>query len=145
MRYTIANNLKLKDIEGKVNQKFYDRLIEKKAPAREEDIELQKSMIRTICKTDEEEEVKRLLNNMAPYLRNKVRPFLFMVGEKEKIRSEIVTAINRMMIKSKVTPSLATITLEVSVSGDTLQIDQTNVTINIDDTNPIESFEQPES
>lgn len=32
MRYIIDNNLKLKDIEGIVNQKAYDRLIEKKAP-----------------------------------------------------------------------------------------------------------------
>ena len=33
MRYIIANNLKIKNIEGTINQKSYDRLIEKKAPA----------------------------------------------------------------------------------------------------------------
>lgn len=33
MIYIIAKNLKLKDIEGIVNQKVYDRLIEKKALA----------------------------------------------------------------------------------------------------------------
>lgn len=73
MRYIIAKNIKLKAIEGIVNQKVYDRLIEKKALAREEDIELEKSMLRIICKIDDEEEIKRLLNNLAPYLRNKVR------------------------------------------------------------------------
>ena len=29
VRYIIANNMKLKDIEGTMNQKFYERLIEK--------------------------------------------------------------------------------------------------------------------
>ena len=40
MRYIIENNMTFKDFEGIVNQKVYDRLIEKKAPAREEDLEL---------------------------------------------------------------------------------------------------------
>ena len=82
---------------------------------------------------------------MAPYLRNKVRPFLFMVGEKHKIRNEIATTINEMMKKSKVKPSPTPKTSKVPVSGDTMQIDQTNITINIDDTNPFDSFEQPKS
>ena len=54
-RYIMANNLKLKDIKGTVNQKFYEKLIEKKAPTREEDFNLQKSMLRTICKTNDNE------------------------------------------------------------------------------------------
>lgn len=106
MRYIIANNLKLKDVEGTMNQKVYDIPIEKKAPAREEDIEIQNSMIRKIFKTNDEEEIKRLLKNLAPYLRNKVRPFLFMVGEKEKIRSETMGAISQMLIESKANPKL---------------------------------------
>ena len=77
-------------------------------------------MIRTICKIDDEEEVKKLLNNLAPCLKNKVRPFLFMVGEKEKIRSEMTMPISQMMIESKATPSLSPRTLEVSLSGDTM-------------------------
>ena len=85
VRYIISTKLKLKNIEGVVSQKVYDRLIEKKALAREEDLELQKSMIRTICKIDNEEEIEKLMNNLAPYLRNKVRPFLFMMGEKENL------------------------------------------------------------
>ena len=40
MRYIIANNLKLKDIGSTINPRVYDRLIEKKAPSQEEDIEL---------------------------------------------------------------------------------------------------------
>lgn len=40
MRYMIANNLKLEDIEGIVNQKVCVRLIEKKALAQEEDMKL---------------------------------------------------------------------------------------------------------
>ena len=77
MRYIIENNLKLKDIEGIVNQKFYDRLIEKKAPTREEDLEVHNSMLRTICKANEKEEIKKLLNNLASYLINNVRPFFY--------------------------------------------------------------------
>ena len=69
MRYIIDNNLKLKDIEDMVKKKIYDKLIEKKEPTREEDIEIWKSMIRTICKIYDEEEVKRFLNNIAPNLR----------------------------------------------------------------------------
>ena len=71
IRYIISNKLKLKDIEGVVNQKVYERLIEKKAPAREEDLEFWKFVIRTICKIDNEEEIKNLMNNLVPYLRNK--------------------------------------------------------------------------
>ena len=70
MRYIIANNIKLQDIKGVVNQKVYVKLIEKKAPKIEEDLELWKSMLRTICKTNEKEEIKRLLSNLAPYMRN---------------------------------------------------------------------------
>lgn len=126
MRYIIENNMKLKDIEGLVNQKVYERLVEKKALAREEDLELQKSILRTICnlrticKTGDEEEIKRLLNNLAPYLRNKVRPFLFMVGEKDKLRSETVAAISQMLTESKETSPPTPRTSEVSVSGDTM-------------------------
>ena len=46
MRYIIDNNLKLKDIEDMVNQKFYDKLIEMKEPSREQKIELWKSMMK---------------------------------------------------------------------------------------------------
>ena len=68
VRYIVANNIKLKDLESIINQKVYERLIQKKAPAREEYLELRKSMLRTICKTNDEEEIKRLLNNLEPYL-----------------------------------------------------------------------------
>lgn len=102
-------------------------------------------MIRIIYKIDDEEEVKRFLNNLAPYLINKVRPFLFMVSEKDKIRSETAAAISQMLTKSKAASSPTPRTLEVLVSGDIMEIDQTNVTINIDDTNPFESLEQPKS
>ena len=77
-------------------------------------------MLRTICKNDDEEEIKRLLNNLAPYLRNKVRPFLFMVGEKEKFRNETIVAISQMLIESKVASSPTTRTLGVSISGDAM-------------------------
>ena len=33
VRYIIANNIKIKDIEGTINHKVYDRLIVKKAPS----------------------------------------------------------------------------------------------------------------
>ena len=64
VRYKIVKNMKLKDIEGTINQNVYSRVIEKKVPTREEDIELQKSMIRTICKTDDEEEFRNLLRRL---------------------------------------------------------------------------------
>lgn len=98
-------------------------------------------MLRTICKTDDKEEIKRLINNLEPYLRNKERPFLFMVGEKDKIRSEIVVAISQLMKESKAASSLAPKTSKVLVSGDRMQIDQTNFTINIEDTNPSKSLD----
>ena len=98
-------------------------------------------MIRTIFKANNEEQVKRFLNNLAPYLINKVIPFIFMVGEKDKIRSETTVAISQMMAESKAAPSPSPITSKVIVSGDTMQIDETNVTINIGDTNPFESLE----
>ena len=63
VRYMILNNLKLEDIEGIVNQKVYDRLIAKKALVYEDDMELQKSMLRTMCKIDDEEEIKKLITN----------------------------------------------------------------------------------
>lgn len=144
-RYIIANNLKLKDIEGTVNHKVYEKLIKKKDLAREEDLELQKSMIRKICKTDDEEEFKRLLNNLALYLRNKVRPFLFMVGEKDKLRSETMVAISQIMVESKATSSPTPRTSEVLVSGHMMHIDLNNVIINIEDTNLLQSSEPPES
>ena len=40
MRYMILNNLKLEDIKGFFNQKVYKKLIAKKAPVQEEDMEL---------------------------------------------------------------------------------------------------------
>ena len=40
VRHIIANYLSMKDIKGVVNQKFYERLIEKKTLSREEDLEL---------------------------------------------------------------------------------------------------------
>ena len=73
-------------------------------------------MLRTICKTDDEEEIKIFLNNVASYLRNKLRPFLFMVGEKDKLRSETAAAISQMLTKSPPAPK----TLKVTMSGDTM-------------------------
>ena len=75
-------------------------------------------------------------------MRNKLRPFLFMIGERDKLRSETVVEISHMLPK-KASPQ-APNTLEVSVSGDTMQIDQTNVTIKIDDTNPFRGSEPNE-
>ena len=75
IRNIIANDLSMKDVKGVVNQKAYERLIEKKTLAREDDLKLWKSMLRTIYKIDDEDKIKRLLNNLAPYFRNKLRPF----------------------------------------------------------------------
>ena len=93
-------------------------------------------MLRTIYKTDDEDEIKRLLNNLTPYLRNKLRLFLFMAGEKDNLRKETTIAISRMFSESKVASPPSPRTSKVLVSGDTMQIDQTNVTLNINDTNP---------
>ena len=88
-------------------------------------------MIRTILQTDNEKEIERLMNNLAPYLRNKVRPFLFMVGEKEKLRNETKTTIRVMLTESKASSSSIPRALEVFVSDDTMPIAQKNVSINI--------------
>ena len=138
----ILNNLKLKDNKGFVNPKFYDRLIERKAPVMEEDMELWKSMIRTMCKTEDEEQVKKLMGKLAPYLRNKIRPILFMGSDTDVIRSETIATINKMMIEVEINPITIEKNLEVSISGDTMQIDQTSVTINIDG-NPFVSSDHP--
>ena len=71
VRYMIINNLKFKDIKGFVNQKVYDKLIAKKAPVQEDDMELQKSMIRTMCKTEDGEEIKKLIGNLHPIYETK--------------------------------------------------------------------------
>ena len=68
MRYMIPNNFKLEDIKGFVNKEVYNKLIAKKALVREEDMEFQKSMIRIMCKTKDEEEIKKLMSKLAPYL-----------------------------------------------------------------------------
>ena len=60
-----------------------------------------------------------------------------MVGEKDKLRSEIVTAISQMFIESKATSPPTPRTLEMLLSSDTMQFDQTNMTINIGDTKPL--------
>ena len=72
-----------------------------------------------------------------------MRPFLFMIGEKDKLRSETTTAISQMMIESKETSPLALRTSKVLVSGDTMQIDQSNVTINFEDIEDIEDKCRP--
>lgn len=68
IRYMIRNNVKFDEIKGLVNRKVYDRLTTKKATTKEEDLELQKSMIKISCNTEDEEELKKLLSNLAPYL-----------------------------------------------------------------------------
>ena len=75
-------------------------------------------------------------------MRNKLRPFLFMIGEKNKLRSEVSIEISQMLIETTSPPDPKT--LKVSVSGDTIKIDQTNVTIKIDDTNPFGGFKPNE-
>lgn len=95
------------------------RLIAKKAPVREEDMELQKSMIRTMCKT-KDEEIKKLMGKLEPYQPNKMRPILFMGGDKYTIRSETDATINKMMIEVEVAPTTIEKTSEVSISGDTM-------------------------
>ena len=141
VRSMTLNNLKLESIKGMMNQKVYEKLVNKKEPVHEEDMELWKSMLRTMCKIDDEDEIKKLIKKLAPYLQSKMRPFLFMGEEESVIRSETTTTINQMMSESKADPITAEKTLEVSVSGDTMQIDETNVTLNIDE----DPFSQPES
>jgi hypothetical protein len=104
VRYMIKNNVRFDGIKSIVNKKVYDRLIAKKASIHKEDMELQKSMIKTLCKTEDEEEIKNLMSSLAPYLRNKMRPILFMGGDKDTIRGETITTINKMMRKLKKTP-----------------------------------------
>lgn len=78
-----------------MNKKVYDRLIAKKAVAQKDDMELRKSMIKNLCKTEDEEEIKNLMSSLAPYLKNKMRPILFMGGDKDTIRSETIVAISK--------------------------------------------------
>ena len=68
MRYMILNNLKLERIKGMMNQKIYDRLLAKKALVHEEDMELLKSLLRTMCKINDEDEIKKLMKKLATYL-----------------------------------------------------------------------------
>ena len=80
------------------------------------------------------------MGKLAPYLRKKMRPILFMGGDKTIIRSETISSINKMMIEVEATHTIADKTLEVSISGDTMQTDRTNVFVNIDE----DPFNQPE-
>ena len=61
-----------------------------------------------------------MTKKLAPYLRSKMGPFLFMGGEKNVIRSETIVAINQMMSELKAKPTTMKKTLEVLVSNDTM-------------------------
>lgn len=98
-------------------------------------------MLKASFNTKDEEELKNLMNNLAPYLRNKTRPILFMARNKDTIKEETQVAINKMLSELKTTPKSTEKTSEVSVSGDTMQVEETNVTINIDD-DPFSKLDQ---
>ena len=53
-------------------------------------------------------------------IRSKVKPFLFMGGENNVIRSETIAIINQMMGELNIDPSTIEKILEVSVIGDTM-------------------------
>ena len=56
-------------------------------------------------------------------IRSKVKPFLFMGGENNVIRSETIAIINQMMGELNTNHSTIEETLEVSVIGDTMHVD----------------------
>jgi hypothetical protein len=89
--------VKFDEIKKIVNKLVYDRLIEKKTIAKEEDLALWKELLKTSCKTENEEELEKFMSLLAPYLWNKTRPLLFMVGEKNRAREEALTAIEKML------------------------------------------------
>ena len=60
------------------------------------------------------------LNKLTPYVRNKLRPFLFMVGEKDKLIKKTIVAIGKILLESHATSPPAPRTSEVSVSGETM-------------------------
>lgn len=62
-------------------------------------------MLRTMCKIDDEDEIKKLMKKLAPYLRSKMRPFLFIGGENNFITRKNKVAINKMMRELKVESS----------------------------------------
>lgn len=128
----------------KKNIELTDRLTAKKAATKEEDLELQKSMLNISYNTEDEEELKKLLNSLAPYLKNKMRPILFITREKDTIRTETHSTIDKLLSELKTTPKSTKKTSEVFVNGDTMQIDETNVTINIDD-DPFTNLDQTDT
>lgn len=126
-RYMVRNNIGVDEIKDLVNKKVYDRLVEKKAGTTNEDLELQKSMLKISCNTKKEKELKELLSNLNPYLLNKMRPIFLMVREKEILRLETQSKIDRMLTYMR---AFAQKTSEVSKSEDTMQTnDQTDTVL----------------
>lgn len=129
----LPNNVKFDEIKKIVSKSVYDRLIEKKTTTKEEDLALRKELLKTSCKTKNEEELEKLMSLLAPYIQNKTRPLLFMADEKNRVREETLTTIEKMLFEQKKTLKGEEKTSKVSVIGDTMHIDQIDVTISVED------------
>ena len=80
IRNMILRNKKFENIQNKILEDLYNRLINRKKRVLEEDINVRITMINKLCKVDSKEDSNKILKGIEPLLRNKRREILLKGG-----------------------------------------------------------------
>lgn len=88
---------KFDNIQNKILEDLFNRLLNRKKRVTEEDTKLREKMIYKLCEVNSKEDLDRILKGIEPLLRNKRRTILLMGGSYEDLRKETKQAIVKHM------------------------------------------------
>lgn len=95
--HMIVIDKKLSTIHGKIPEDLYNRLVNRKQRAQEEDIKMREHVIRQFCEVEDEDHLKRFLKSLGNLLRTKRRTILIMGGKKEEVQKETEQAVMQFL------------------------------------------------
>lgn len=97
VRHMILADNKFHDIKGKIPNGLYEKLVNRKKRAIDEDNGIRERYVRKLCEIKDEEHFKEIMKNLSTHLRKKRRNILIMGGNYEDIYREVEQAIVKVM------------------------------------------------
>ena len=89
----VLKDKRFDSIRGQIPEDLYNRLLNRKSGAKEEDKKIRLNMVNKLCLVNNDEEIIVILKGIEPLLRNKKRSILLMGGNYEEVNKETQEAI----------------------------------------------------
>lgn len=155
IRHIILADKNFDSIQGKIPNELFEKLVNRKKRAVEEDKSIRENYVRKLCEIKDEENFKEIMKNLNTHLRMKRRTILIMGGNYEEINKEKEEVVVKVMTSSpNKHTSVSDQVLEardhkipspspppsINIEDETMNVEGTNITLDSED-NPFNNLE----